>query len=81
MMAKQMSNAEVAATFNRLADLLAIRGENRFKVVAYRRAAESIAQVGEPLAAVRKRDALEGIPGVGEEISEKIGRFARYGQF
>src|SRR5688572_25749570 len=36
IMAKQLSNAEVAATFHRLADLLAIRGENRFKVGAYR---------------------------------------------
>jgi DNA polymerase (family 10) len=80
-MAKQPSNAEVAATFNRLADLLAIRGENRFKVVAYRRAAESIAQLGEPLASVRKRDALEAIPGVGEEIAEKIGDLLDTGSF
>src|SRR5438270_55832 len=45
-MAKRLSNAEVAATFTRLADLLAIRGENRFKGIAYRRAAESMAQAG-----------------------------------
>lgn len=80
-MAKQMSNAKVAATFSRLADLLAIRGENRFKVLAYRRAAESIPQVGEPLAAVRQRGALEEIPGVGEEISEKIGDLLDTGSF
>lgn len=80
-MAKQLSNAEVAATFNRLADLLAIRGENRFKVVAYRRAAESIGQVGEPLAAIRQRGGLEEIPGVGEEIAEKIGDLLDTGSF
>ncbi|HEX5504622.1 MAG TPA: DNA polymerase/3'-5' exonuclease PolX [Thermomicrobiales bacterium] len=80
-MARQLSNAEVAATFRRLADLLAIRGENRFKVGAYRRAAESIEQLGEALAAIRRRDALEEIPGVGEEIAEKIGDLLDTGSF
>lgn len=80
-MAKQLSNAEVAATFNRLADLLAIRGENRFKIVAYRRAAESIAQLSEPLAAVRKRDELGDIPGVDKEIAEKITDLLETGSF
>jgi DNA polymerase (family 10) len=80
-MAKRLSNAEVAATFTRLADLLAIRGENRFKVIAYRRAAESIGQAAEPLAAIRERGALEDIPGVGEEIAEKIGDLLDTGSF
>lgn len=80
-MAKQLSNAEVAATLTRLADLLAIRGENRFKVGAYRRAAESIAQQSEPLAAIRKRGDLEEIPGVGEEIAVKIGDLLDTGSF
>ena len=80
-MAREMGNDQVAATFGRLADLLAIRGENRFKVVAYRRAAESIAQLSEPLAAVRRRGELEEIPGVGEEIAEKIEDLLDTGSF
>ncbi|MDP9375009.1 MAG: DNA polymerase/3'-5' exonuclease PolX, partial [Chloroflexota bacterium] len=80
-MPQRPSNTEVAATFSRLADLLAIRGESRFKVVAYRRAAESIAQLPEPLDAIRRRSALEDIPGVGEEIARKIEDLLDTGSF
>ena len=46
-------NAETAALFERIADLLEIRGENVFKVNAYRRAAENILETGRPLAEIR----------------------------
>src|SRR5947207_3131321 len=49
-----MTNAEVAATFRRLADLLAIRGEDAYRVGAYRRAAASIGQTPESIAALRQ---------------------------
>jgi DNA polymerase (family 10) len=71
-MAQEMTNAQVAATFRLLADLLAIRGELPYKVLAYRRAAESIAGLAEPLDAMRRRGALEDIPSVGAEIAQKI---------
>jgi DNA polymerase (family 10) len=65
-------NAEIAALFERIADLLEIRGENVFKVNAYRRAAENIREVGRPLAEVRAEGTLRQVPGVGEAIAEKI---------
>jgi DNA polymerase (family 10) len=71
-MAREMNNAEAAATFRLLADLLAIRGESVYKVSAYRRAAESIAALSEPLSAIRQRGELTTIPGVGREIAQKI---------
>jgi len=37
-----MDNDSLANAFKNIADLLEIKGENRFKVLAYRRAAESI---------------------------------------
>ncbi|RIK41373.1 MAG: DNA polymerase/3'-5' exonuclease PolX [Chloroflexi bacterium] len=80
-MARTLTNADVAATFELLADLLSIRGDSRFKVDAYRRAAENIAQLPEALAAVRARNQLEQIPGVGKEIAQKIGDLFDTGTF
>lgn len=80
-MTRTMTNAEVAATFRLLADLLAIRGESVFKVNAYRRAAESIAALAEPMAAIRQRGDLGKIPGVGKEIAQKIGDLLDTGSF
>jgi DNA polymerase (family X) len=80
-MAQETTNAEVTATLRLLADLLAIRGESPYKVVAYRRAAESIAGLAEPLDAIRRRGALEAIPGVGTEIAQKIGSLLDTGTF
>ncbi len=65
-------NAETAALFERIADLLEIRGENVFKVNAYRRAAENILETGCPLAEIRAEGTLRQVPGVGEAIAEKI---------
>jgi len=65
------TNAEVAATFREIADLLDVLGET-FKPEAYRRAARSIESLSEPLGAVEARGELRTIPGVGEAIAEKI---------
>jgi DNA polymerase (family 10) len=67
-----MTNRDVADVFRTLADLLEIRGEPVFKVAAYRRAAESLAQLQEPVSAVRERGELEELPGVGKAIAQKI---------
>src|ERR671938_595525 len=80
-MARTMTNAEVAATFRRLADLLAIRGEDAYRVSAYRRAAESIGQASESIAALRQAGRLQEIPGVGMEIARKIADLLDTGTF
>jgi DNA polymerase (family 10) len=79
-MARTMTNAEVAATFRRLADLLAIRGEDAYRDGAYRRAA-SIGQTPESIAALRQRGRLQEIPGVGAEIAQKIADLLDTGYF
>lgn len=77
----RMDNPTVAATFQRLADLLEIRGESAYRVGAYRRAAESLAQLGEPIQAVAERGELKKIPGVGAAIAEKIDNLLETGSF
>jgi DNA polymerase (family 10) len=81
MTTRPMTNAEVAATFVLLADLLEIHGESSYKVLAYRRAADGITQESESVAALRQRGALKQIPGVGQEIAQKITDLLDTGSF
>lgn len=67
-----MNNRDVAQVFDEIADLLEIKGEQIYKVLAYRRAAESIRSLGKDIGGVRKEGALETIPGVGKAIAAKI---------
>ncbi len=67
-----MTNREIAEIFQRIGDMLDILGENRFKVLAYRRASESILNLGQDLRAYWQAGTLQEIPGIGPAISDKI---------
>ncbi|MCU0474751.1 MAG: DNA polymerase/3'-5' exonuclease PolX [Anaerolineae bacterium] len=67
-----VSNRDVADLFDRVADLLEIKGEIIHRVLSYRRAAESIYDLPRDLAAIAAENALTDIPGVGKTIAEKI---------
>jgi len=66
-------NADVAAAFEEMADLLEIEGANPFRVRAYRFAARTLrdlpAEVGEMVA---KGDDLTSLPGIGDDLAGKI---------
>jgi DNA polymerase (family 10) len=68
-----VDNQQLARIFTDIADLLDIKGENRFRILSYRRAAETIANLPEEMTAVvaQGRDPAE-FPGIGEAISKKI---------
>ena len=66
-----MQNAEVAAALAEIGDLLEMVGENVFRIRAYRRAAETIAALSEPVEVVLARDP-QSLSGVGEGITEHI---------
>lgn len=70
--ASRPSNAAIAEAFGLLADLLEIGGESAFRVRAYRRAAETLGEIPEPLAAIRDRGELKQVPGIGPAIASKI---------
>ncbi len=80
-MTHNLSNREVASVLQRLGDLLEIRGEAVFKIAAYRRAAESIATLAEPVRSIRDRGELQKIPGVGKAIAEKVSSLLDTGSF
>ena len=75
-----MNNREVAAVFDQIADLLEIQGEQVYKVLAYRRAAQEIGSLGRSLQTIWEAGELETIPGVGKAIATKIDELLRTGK-
>src|SRR5919202_1004008 len=79
-----MTNEEIARRFERLALLMEIRGEDRFRVRSYRNAAEMIEVWPEPLEKIARAEGVKGlqaIPGVGKAISDKIVELVGRGTF
>jgi len=74
-----MTNQEVARIFATMADILAIQGENPYRINAYRRAAENIAALGQPLETLWREGALDTIPSIGETLAGKIDELLRTG--
>ena len=70
-----MLNEEVARIFERMARVLAFKGEDRFRVMAYERAAVSIRDLKEDLSSIAKAGKLEEIPGIGKDLSEMIAEY------
>lgn len=69
-----MTNADIAALFEHLADLLEYRGENAFRIRAYRAAARTIEDQVEPLARLRADPgrSLTDLEGIGRDLAAKI---------
>src|SRR5688500_9045259 len=67
-----MNNRQLAEAFTLVADLLEIKGEIVYKTLAYRKAADSLLNLGREASEYWKEGKLEEIPGVGKAIAEKI---------
>jgi DNA polymerase (family 10) len=67
-----LSNHELANVFTLIADLLEIKGEVIYKTLAYRKAADSLDNLGQNASDLWKQGKLNEIPGVGKAIAEKI---------
>ncbi len=78
-----MTNKELADVFSLVAALLEIKGEVIYKTLAYRRASESLTNLGRDVNDIWKeggQKALLEIPGVGKAIAEKIDELLRTGR-
>ena len=77
-----MTNHEIAATFDEIADLLEFQGANPFRVRAYRNAARTIHDLPES-AAPRSRPipsrSLTDIEGIGKDLAEKVAALVETG--
>ena len=69
-----MTNQEIAAVFQQIADLLEFQGANPFRVRAYRNGGRKIADLSEPLAGLREDQSrqLTDLEGIGKDLAEKI---------
>jgi DNA polymerase (family 10) len=76
----RMKNREVAELFNEIASILELKGENVFRVNAYRRAAQNIEGLARAIEEVAAEDKLAELPGVGEDLAGKIDEFLKTGK-
>lgn len=77
-----MINLDMARIFDEIADILEVRGENQFRIRAYRRAARTIETLTQDLKVIAERGGvseLKKIPGVGEGIAKKMVEIAKTG--
>ncbi|MFN7085688.1 MAG: DNA polymerase/3'-5' exonuclease PolX [Burkholderiales bacterium] len=75
-----LHNADIAAIFEEIADLLEIRGENPFRIRAYRNAARSVADFAQDIKTLLDRgETLPKLPGVGADLEAKIREIAASG--
>jgi DNA polymerase (family 10) len=66
-------NADIAAVFDEIADLLEIEGANPFRVRAYRNAARTLRDLPREVAGmIDKGEDLTELPGIGEDLAAKI---------
>jgi DNA polymerase (family 10) len=66
-------NADIAAVFDEIADLLEIEGANRFRIRAYRNAAHTLRDLPQEVAEMLdKGEDLTELPGIGEDLAAKI---------
>ncbi len=73
-------NADIAAIFEEIADLLEIQGENPFRIRAYRNAARQMEAMGVPAADLLARgEDLTELPGIGEDLAAKIKEIVKTG--
>ncbi|HUI23814.1 MAG TPA: DNA polymerase/3'-5' exonuclease PolX [Nitrososphaerales archaeon] len=75
-----MRNSEVADLLDRLGEFVEANGEDRFKVIAYHRAATSVRNMDEDVGKLWKEGRLEDIKYVGAGIAKKIDEYLTTGK-
>ncbi len=75
----ERTNADVAAALHEIADLLEIKGENRFRYLAYRRAADAIEGASQPVCGLPEQR-LVAINGVGKGMAARVKEFCETGR-
>lgn len=77
-----MDNQQIAVVLEEIGDLLEIDGANRFRVLAYKKAAETLRGLGRDIKDIYKEnpDELENLPGVGQDLRAKIEEMLQTGK-
>lgn len=77
-----MTNKDIAAAFDQIADLLEFQNANPFRVRAYRNAARTLGDLTDPVAAIVHDESREltEIDGIGKDLAEKITQLVTTGK-
>jgi len=75
-----MKNKLVAEIFGEIADILEIKGENRFRIRAYERAGRNIGSLSDDVEALIKEGRLKDVDGIGKDLEEKINEIVSTGK-
>lgn len=75
-----MKNKELADLFGKMADILEFKGENPFKISAYRKASRLIGDLTQDIEELANAGKLRQIPGIGEGIAQKIEEYLQTGR-
>jgi DNA polymerase (family 10) len=75
-----MKNKELADLFEKMADVFEFKGENPFKISAYRKASRIIGDLTEDIEEIAKQGELRNIPGIGEGMAQKILEYLNTGK-
>ncbi len=74
-------NADIAAAFGEIADLLEIQGANPFRIRAYRNAARSVGEFGRDFSTlIAAGEDIPHLPGIGADLAAKIREIATTGK-
>lgn len=75
-----MTRETLADTLEEIALLLELKGENPFKIRAYRSGAETVSQFPGDIVALAREEKLDGIKGIGEALRQKLHELATTGR-
>ena len=78
-----VSNEQIAAVLDRVADLLELEDESGFRVRSYRNAAQTIRSLDTPIRSLLKQDGehlLKDLPGIGDKLAGSIREIATTGR-
>jgi len=74
-------NTDIAHVFNQVADLLEIRGENQFRIRAYRDAARTIGGLSQRVEdMIKSGEELSTLSGIGKDLAGKIEKIVKTGR-
>ncbi|MDH5405162.1 MAG: PHP domain-containing protein, partial [Candidatus Aminicenantes bacterium] len=75
-----MKNRELSEIFDKMADILEFKGDNPFKINAYRKAARVLKDLTEDIEKLAREGKLKDLPGVGSGIAKKIEEYLETGR-
>lgn len=75
-----LKNKEVVEMLREIAEYLTIKGESRFKISAYEKAAHVIENLTQPIEELDALGKLTKLPGIGKSIAEKIHEYLTTGK-